>query len=93
MLPESYEEALAIWWDQMIIGRPQDYDGWRTGIDDWARLFLDAEPDLDRDLLPADLVERALATVLESIALDDDSKPDERRHRLELHDRLIDDLS
>jgi hypothetical protein len=57
------------------------------------RLFLDAEPDLDRDLLRAGLVERALATVLESIALDDDSKPDERRHRPELHYRLIDDLS
>jgi hypothetical protein len=34
----------------MIIGCPQDYDGWRTGIDDWTRLFLDVEPDLDRDL-------------------------------------------
>jgi hypothetical protein len=48
----------------MIIGCPQDYDGWRTGIDDWTRLFLDVEPDLDRDLLRAGLVERArLSTV------------------------------
>jgi hypothetical protein len=93
MLPEGYEEALAIWWDQMIMGPPQDYDVWRADIDDWMRRFADAEPELDGDLLATGVLERALATVLESIALDDDMAPDERRHRLELHYRLIDDLS
>jgi hypothetical protein len=93
MLPEGYEEALAIWWDQMIMAPPQDYERWRSNIDDWAKRFLDAEPQLDRDLLSASLLERALATVLESIALEEDVAPEERRHRLELHYRLIDDLS
>src|SRR5215203_2263888 len=93
MLPEGYEEALAIWWDQMIMGPAEDYDAWRADIDDWMRRFADAEPELDGDLLAAGVLERALATVLESIALDDDTPPDERRQRLELHYRLIDDVS
>jgi hypothetical protein len=93
MLPEGYEEALAIWWDQMITGPPQDYERWRADIDDWAQRFLDAEPRLDRDLLSASLLERALATVLESIALEDDVAPQDRAHRLGFHYRLIDDLS
>ena len=93
MLPVGYEEALAIWWDQMIMGAPRDYDVWRADIDDWARRFAEAEPELDGDLLATALLERALATVVESIALeDDDMEPDERRHRLELHYRLIDEL-
>ena len=93
MLPEGYEEALAIWWDQMIMGPAEDYDAWRADIDDWMRRFADAEPELDGDLLATGVLERALATVLESIALDDDTPPDERRQRLELHYRLIDDVS
>jgi hypothetical protein len=93
MLPEGYEEALAIWWDQMIMGSPQEYDVWRADIDDWAKCFLDAEPELDRDVLSAGLVERAIATVLESLGLEDEMAPDERRHRLDLHYRLIDELS
>jgi hypothetical protein len=92
MLPEGYEEALAIWWDQMIMGPPGDYDRWRADIDDWTQRFLEAEPGLDRDVLSAGLLERALATVLDSIALEDDMASDERRDRLELHYRLIDDL-
>jgi hypothetical protein len=55
--------------------------------------FLDAESHLDDDVLSASLLERALANVLESIALEDDMAPEERRHRLELHFRLLDDLS
>jgi len=93
MLPEGYEEALAIWWDQMIMGLPQDYDVWRADIDDWMRRFLDAEPQLERGVLAAGVLERALAGVLESIALEDDMAPDERRQRLELHYRLMDELS
>jgi len=93
MLPEGYEESLAIWWDQMIMGPPQEYDVWRADIDDWTRRFLDAEPQLDRDVLSAGVLERALAAVLESIGLEDDMAPDERRHRLELHYRLIDELA
>ena len=93
MLPEGYEEALAIWWDQMIMGPSGDYESWRADIDGWAACFLDAEPELDRELLSAGLLERALTTLLESIALEDDMAPDERRRRLELHYRLIDDLS
>jgi hypothetical protein len=93
MLPEGYDEALAIWWDQMIMASPQDYDSWRADIDDWARRFLNAEPELDPALLSSGLLERALATVLEWIALEDDMAPEERRHRLDLHYRLIDDLS
>jgi hypothetical protein len=93
MLPEGYEEALAIWWDQMIMGSASDYEPWRAEIDDWTRRFLDAEPDLDRDVLEAGLLERALATVLESLALEDDMEPRERRDRLELQYRLIDDLT
>jgi hypothetical protein len=69
MLPVGYEEALAIWWDQMIMGAPRDYDVWRADIDDWARRFAEAEPELDGDLLATALLERALATVVESIAL------------------------
>jgi hypothetical protein len=92
MLPDGYEEALAIWSDQMIMGPPQDYEPWRAEIDDWQQRFLKAEPELDRDLLSAGLLERSLATLLESIALEDDMAPEERRHRLELHYRLIDDL-
>jgi hypothetical protein len=93
MLPEGYEEALAIWWDQMIMGSSRDYGPWRSDIDKWIERFLDAEPQLDRDLLAASVLERALAAVLESIALADDMTPEERRHNLELHYRLIDDLS
>jgi len=93
MLPEGYEESLAIWWDQMIMGPPQEYDVWRADIDDWTRRFLDAEPQLDRDVLSAGVLERALAAVLESIALEDDMAPDERGHRLQLHYRLIDELA
>jgi hypothetical protein len=93
MLPEGYEEALAIWWDQMIMGPRRDYGGWRADIDDWTARFLDAEPQLERDVVAAGLLERALATVLESIALEDDMAPDERRHRLEHLYGLIDDLS
>ena len=43
--------------------------------------------------MTASLLERAIATVLDSIALEEDMAPDERRHRLELHYRLIDQLS
>jgi hypothetical protein len=93
MLPEGYEEALAIWWDQMVMGPPERYDAWRADIDDWMQRFLDAESHLDDDVLSASLLERALANVLESIALEDDMAPEERRHRLELHFRLLDDLS
>jgi hypothetical protein len=93
MLPEGYEEALAIWWDQMIMGSPQEYDAWRMDIDDWTQRFLDAEPQLHGDVLSASLLERALATVLESIALEHDIAPEESRHRLDLHYRLIDELS
>jgi hypothetical protein len=93
MLPEGYEEALAIWWDQMVMGPPVSFDAWRADIDDWTQRFLDAEPHLDHDVLSASLLERTLANVLESIALEDDMAPEERRHRLELHFRLIDDLS
>jgi len=93
MLPEGYEAALAIWWDQMITGPAHEYERWRADIDDWAQRFLDAEPQLDRDLLSASLLERALATVLESIALEDDIEAEERRHRLDFHYRLIDDLA
>jgi hypothetical protein len=77
----------------MIMEPAEDYDRWRTDINDWAQLFLSAEPDLDDELLSASLVERALATVLESIALDDDMPPGERRQRLDLHYRLLDDLA
>ena len=93
MLPEGYEEALAIWWDQMIAGPQQDYERWRADIDDWVQRFLEAEPQIDRELLSASLLERALATVLESIALEDDIAPADRRHRLDFHYRLIDDLT
>ena len=93
MLPEGYEEALAIWWDQMVTPVPGGYGPWRAAIDDWVRRFLDAEPELDPDLLQASLLERALATVLESIALADDMAPQDRRARLERQYRLIDELS
>jgi hypothetical protein len=93
MLPEGYEEALAVWWDQMIMGVGEDYERWRADIDDWTQRFLDAEPQLEPELLSASLLERALANVLESIALEDDMEPTERRHRLDLHYRLIDELS
>jgi hypothetical protein len=93
MPPEGYEEELAIWWDQMIMGVSEDYDRWRADIDDWAQRFLRAEPELDRELLTAGLLEPALASVLESNALEDKMAPEERRHRLDLHYRLIDDLS
>jgi hypothetical protein len=93
MVPEGYEEALAIWWDQMVTAAPAAYDRWRADIDDWAQRFLDAEPGLDRDLLLASVLERALATILEWIALDDDMTPQDRRDRLERHYRLIDELS
>jgi hypothetical protein len=93
MLPEGYEEALAIWWDQMIIATPEDFDRWHADIDAWAQRFLHAEPELSPALLSAGLLERAVATVLESLALEDDMAPEKRRHRLELHYRLIDDLS
>jgi hypothetical protein len=62
-------------------------------IDDWTQRFLDAEPQLHGDVLSASLLERALATVLESIALEHDIAPEESRHRLDLHYRLIDELS
>jgi hypothetical protein len=93
MLPEGYEEALAVWWDQMIAGAVRDYRAWRDAIDDWTQRFLEAEPELDRKVLTTSLVERALATVLESIALDDDMPPEECGARLELHYRLIDELT
>jgi len=48
---------------------------------------------LDRDLLLASLLERALATVLDSIALADDMAPQDRGVRLERQYRLIDELS
>src|SRR3712207_490142 len=88
MLPEGYEESLAIWWDQMIMDASHDYARWSADIDDWAQRFLQAEPELDDEVLTAGLLERALASVLESIALEDDIAPEERRHRLQLHYRL-----
>ncbi len=92
MLPEGYEPAVAIWWDQMITAPYDDYAVWRAEIDDWARRFLDAEPNLDSDVLSASLLERALATVLESIAIEDQLSGREQRERVQLHYRLIDDL-
>lgn len=86
------EEALAIWWDQMVMRPRESFDAWRADIDDWRQRFLDAEPQLDHDVLSASLLERTLANILESIALEDDTAPEERRNRLELHFRLIDDL-
>ena len=93
MLPEGFEEALAIWWDQMIVGEPQAYDDWRSDIDDWAQHFLAAEAELNSTHLWGGVLERALANVLETIALDDEMGAEERRNRLELHYRLIDALS
>jgi len=93
MLPDGFEEALAIWWDQLITTDPDSYDDWRPQIDDWARRFVAAEPELDSGQLWAGVTERALANVLETIALDDDMSAEQRRKRLELHYRLIDALT
>ena len=93
MLPEGYEPALAIWWDQMVIAPDEDYARWRAQIDGWAQGFLNAEPDLDEGLLSASLLERALTAVLEAIPLEEDLSDDEQRTRLELHYRLIDELA
>jgi len=93
MLPEGYEESLAIWWDQMIMSPSEEYERWRANIEDWVQRFLGAELELTRDLMSAGLLERALTTVLESIALEDDIAPEDRRHWLALNYRLIDELS
>jgi hypothetical protein len=92
MLPDGFEEAIVIWWDQMVVGAPQSYDEWRSAIDDWAEQFLAAEPELDPRQLWAGVLDRALSNVLETIALDDEMDAEERRHLLGLHYRLIDDL-
>jgi len=93
MLPEGFEEAMAIWWDQMIIGESQTYGDWRSEIDAWGQEFLAADTELDSSRLWGAVLERALANVLETIALDDDMAAAERRNRLEFHYRLIDDLT
>lgn len=93
MLPDGYEPALAIWWDQLIVAPSGDYPHWRAEIGDWARRFLNAQPQLDPEVLSASLLERSLSTVLESIAIDDDLTADERGDRLRLHYQLIDDLT
>lgn len=93
MVPPGYEPALAIWWDQMVIAPQADYDRWRAEIDEWAGRFLEAEPELDRSTLFAALLERSLATVLESIAVEEDLADEERQERLRLHYRLIDELT
>jgi len=92
MLPEGYEPALVIWWDQLIAAPAANYGHWRSEIDDWARRFRDAEPQLDVETLSASLLERSLAAVLGSIAIEDDLGPDQR-DRLRLHYQLIDELT
>lgn len=93
MLPEGYEPALAIWWDQMMGAPPGDYGAWRAELDDWTKRFVNALDDLSPDAVGAGLLERSLHTVLAWLAIDDEMADDERRARLELHHRLIDDLS
>ena len=93
MLPEGYEPAFAIWWDRMMQAAPSDYTSWRAGIDAWAERFLARTENLDRDVLAASLLERSVATVLDELVLSEDLAEDERAARLELHERLIDDLS
>jgi hypothetical protein len=93
MLPDGYEPAFAIWWDQMMEASPRDYADWRVEIDDWSERFVDRVDGVDHEILRAGLLERSLATVLEWLVLEDDMAPDERAARLQLHERLIDDLS
>jgi hypothetical protein len=93
MLPEGYEPALAIWWDQMIMAPDEDYRRWRGEIDDWARRFLEAEPQLDGEVLSAGLLERSLTTVLETLAIEEDLSRKERDEQLRLHYALIDELA
>jgi hypothetical protein len=93
MLPEGYEESLAIWWDQMVMRPTENFQRWWADIDDWAQRFQRAEPNLERDVLAAGLLERALATVLETIALQDDIAAEDRRRWLKMQYRLIDELS
>jgi hypothetical protein len=93
MLPDGYEPAFAIWWDQMMGAPLAEYRRWRANIDDWSARFVDRIDDLSEEIMRASLLERSLATVLEWLALEDDLADDERDARLELHERLIDDLS
>jgi hypothetical protein len=93
MLPEGYEPAFTIWWDRMMAAPPADYRDWRAEIDDWSARFVGRIDDLGDEVMRASLLERSLATVLEWLALADDLPDDERSARLELHQRLIDDLS
>lgn len=92
MLPEGYEPAFAIWWDQMIMAPHKDYGRWRRQIDDWVWRFLEALPKLESEVLSASVLERALASVLKSIAIEDELSGEERRERLRLQYRLIDEL-
>jgi hypothetical protein len=93
MLPDGYEPAFAVWWDRMMEAPPAEYRRWRAEIDDWSARFVDRIDDLTEEIMCASLLERSLATVLEWLALEDELPDDERNARLELHERLIDDLS
>jgi hypothetical protein len=75
------------------MGSPQEYDAWRMDIDDWTQRFLDAEPQLHGDVLSASLLERDRLQYGRERALEHDIAPEESRHRLDLHYRLIDELS
>jgi hypothetical protein len=92
MLPDGYEPAFAIWWDRMIVGVEPEFEDWRREIGDWADRFLDRMPGLGADVMRASLLERAVATILESVVLEQDMPDEERRQRLELLYRLIDGL-
>jgi hypothetical protein len=93
MLPDGYEPAFAVWWDRMMDAPPVEYSRWRAEIHDWSARFVQRVDDLSDDIMRASLLERSLATVLEWLALEDDLPADERGARLELHERLIDELS
>jgi hypothetical protein len=92
MLPYGYEPAFAIWWDQMIVAGDGDYETWRGEIGDWSARFMGRLSDLDGGVMDASLLERSLAAILESIVLEQDMSPEERRERLDLQYRLIDEL-
>lgn len=92
MLPDGYEEAFAVWWDRMIIGVETDFDRWRDEIDAWVHGFVGRRPHLDHTMMSASLLERAVASILESVVMEQDMDDEERKWRLEHHYRLIDEL-
>lgn len=94
MLPDGYEPALAIWWDQMVANDPtQPFDEWLAQIQDWTRLFAaQIDEAQDPEVFAANLIERAMAAIMTNVVTQDDMPDDEQQARVTQLYRLIDTL-